>query len=108
MNFILLYITSFEMRTQGIAAFPVPPRPLIFTRFLEFRFLEGAENFVVHHRVQTGSGARPASYPVKGLSLGVKWPGREADDSPLSSAEAKEWVELYLHSPIRLNSVVPS
>jgi hypothetical protein len=24
---------------------------------------------------------------------------READHSPLSSAEVKEWVELYLHSP---------
>jgi hypothetical protein len=24
---------------------------------------------------------------------------READQSPPSSAEAKEWVELYLHSP---------
>jgi hypothetical protein len=24
---------------------------------------------------------------------------READDSPPSSAEVKEWVELYLHSP---------
>jgi hypothetical protein len=26
-------------------------------------------------------------------------PGREADHSPPSSAEIKEWVELYLHSP---------
>jgi hypothetical protein len=25
--------------------------------------------------------------------------GREADHSPPSSAEVKEWVELYLHSP---------
>jgi hypothetical protein len=25
--------------------------------------------------------------------------GHEADHSPLSSAEVKEWVELYLHSP---------
>jgi hypothetical protein len=25
--------------------------------------------------------------------------GREGDHSPLSSAEVKEWVELYLHSP---------
>jgi hypothetical protein len=29
------------------------------------------------------------------LSLGVK---READHSPPSSAQVKEWVELYLHS----------
>jgi hypothetical protein len=26
--------------------------------------------------------------------------GREVDPSPPSSAEVKEWVELYLHSPI--------
>jgi hypothetical protein len=32
------------------------------------------------------------------LSSGVKWPGREADHSPPSSAEVKECVELYLHS----------
>jgi hypothetical protein len=33
------------------------------------------------------------------LSLGVKWPGREADHSSPPSAEVKECVELYLHSP---------
>jgi hypothetical protein len=32
------------------------------------------------------------------LSLGVKRPGREADHSPPSSAEVKQWVKLYLHS----------
>jgi len=32
------------------------------------------------------------------LSLGLKRPGREADQSPTSSAEVKECVELYLHS----------
>jgi hypothetical protein len=29
--------------------------------------------------------------------------GREADHSPPSSAEVKEWVELYLHSPNTLS-----
>jgi hypothetical protein len=33
------------------------------------------------------------------LSLGVKRLGREAGHSPASSAEVREWVELYLHSP---------
>jgi len=33
--------------------------------------------------------------------LGVKRSGREADHPPQSGAEVKEWVELYLHSPIR-------
>jgi hypothetical protein len=31
--------------------------------------------------------------------VGIKRPGREADRSPPSSAEVKECVELYLHSP---------
>jgi hypothetical protein len=35
----------------------------------------------------------------RALSLGVKRPGREAEHSPRSSAEVKEFVELYLHSP---------
>jgi len=30
--------------------------------------------------------------------LGVKRHGREADNSPPSSAEVKDWVELYIHS----------
>jgi hypothetical protein len=34
--------------------------------------------------------------------------GREADQSPPSSAEVKEWVELHLHSPRRLHGVVLS
>jgi hypothetical protein len=33
------------------------------------------------------------------LSVVVKRPGREADHSPPPSAEVKEWVDLYLHSP---------
>jgi hypothetical protein len=36
---------------------------------------------------------------TRGSFPGVKRPGREADHSPPSSAEVKEWVELYLHSP---------
>jgi hypothetical protein len=55
----------------------------------------------LHHRVQNGSGAHPASYPMVtgALSLRIKRPGREADHSPLSNAEVKEWVEICLHSP---------
>jgi hypothetical protein len=55
----------------------------------------------LHHHVQNGSGADPASYPMgtRAVSLGVKRPGREADHSPPSSAEFKEWVEIYLHYP---------
>jgi hypothetical protein len=57
-----------------------------------FRFPAGAGNFSLHHRVQIGSRAHPASYPVgtRGFFPGVKRPGREADHSPPSSAEVKE------------------
>jgi len=36
------------------------------------RFLAGAANFSLRHRVQTGSGAHPASYPMisRGSFLG--------------------------------------
>jgi hypothetical protein len=65
------------------------------------QFLAGAGNFSLHHRVRNGSGAHPASYPmgIRGFSLAVKRPGREADHSPPSSAKVKECVELHLHSP---------
>jgi hypothetical protein len=33
------------------------------------------------------------------FSLEVKRPEREADHSPPSSAEVKEWLDLYLHFP---------
>jgi hypothetical protein len=47
--------------------------------------------FFLHHRVQTGSGTHRASYAdgIGALSLGVKWPGPEADSSPPSSADIK-------------------
>jgi hypothetical protein len=52
----------------------------------------------------------PTQPPIQGvplaLSLEVKRPGREADHSLSSSAEVKECVVLYLHSPIRLHGVV--
>jgi hypothetical protein len=60
----------------------------------------GAGNFSLHHRVQNGSGAHPASYPMgtMGSFPGVRRSGREVDHSPPSSAEVKECVELCLHS----------
>jgi hypothetical protein len=63
------------------------------------RFPVGAGKFSLHHHVQNGSGAQPASYPIstRGSFPGVKLPGHEADHSPPSSAEVKVCVELYLH-----------
>jgi len=50
--------------------------------------------------VQTGCEAHPTSYTVGTSSFpGVKQPGRGVDNPPPSSAEVKERVELYLHSP---------
>jgi hypothetical protein len=60
-----------------------------------------AENFSFHHRIQTGSGAHPASYPVdnRGSFPGAKAAGSWSWPLTPSSAEVKECVELYLHSP---------
>jgi hypothetical protein len=70
----------------------------------------GTGNFSLHHRVQNGSGAHPASYPMGtgGSFTGDKVPGREADHSPPSSAEVKNaWS--YTSTPlIRLHGVVLS
>jgi hypothetical protein len=43
------------------------------------------------HRVQVGSGTHPASYPVVpvSLSLGLKWPGLEANHSAPYSAQVE-------------------
>jgi hypothetical protein len=55
------------------------------------RFPAEAGNFSLHHRVQNGSGAHTASYPMgtKGFSLGVKRHGRGTDHSIPSGAEVK-------------------
>jgi hypothetical protein len=45
----------------------------------------------------------PIQWVPGALSLGVKQPGHEADNSPQSSAEVKECVELYFHSPKTLS-----
>jgi hypothetical protein len=66
------------------------------------RLLAEAGNFSLHHRVQKALGTplQPHIQWVQGaLSLGIRWLGREADQSPPSSAEVKECMELYLHSP---------
>jgi hypothetical protein len=74
------------------------------------RFPAETGNFPLHHRVQNGSGAHPASYQwVSGaLSLGVKRLGREAEHSPPSSAEVKNAWSYTSTPPIRLHGVVCS
>jgi len=65
-----------------------------------FRILAGIEGFYFCRTAQTGCGSNPHCYSVGSriLALEVKWPGHEADHSPLSSAEVKsEWG--YTSSP---------
>jgi hypothetical protein len=50
--------------------------------------------------VQTGPGAQTTAYTMGTESFpGVKRPGRGVGHPPLSKAEVKERVELYLYSP---------
>jgi hypothetical protein len=65
------------------------------------RFPAGAGTLSLHHRDLIDSAAHPASYPlVPGApSLVVKRQVREADHLPPSSAQVKECVELYFHTP---------
>jgi hypothetical protein len=50
-------------------------------------------------RIALGPTHPPIPWAPGALSRGVKRPRREADHSHPSSAEVKEWVQLYLHSP---------
>jgi hypothetical protein len=64
--------------------------------------------FTTASRTALGPTQPPIQWVPGTLSLGVKRAGREADHSHPSSAEVKELVELYLHSPIRLHGVMLS
>jgi hypothetical protein len=55
--------------------------------------------FTTVSRTALGPTQPPIQWVPWALSLGVKRTGRKADHSPPSSAEVKEWVELYLYSP---------
>jgi hypothetical protein len=56
-------------------------------------------DFITASRTALGLTQPPTQGVPGALSVEVKRPGREADHSPTSSAEVKECVELYLHSP---------
>jgi hypothetical protein len=58
------------------------------------------KDFSPLHVIQTSSEAHPASYPMGtgGSFLGVPQPGREADHSPPTSAEAKN-IWIYTSTP---------
>jgi hypothetical protein len=64
--------------------------------------------FTTASRTALGPTQPPVQWVPGALSLGVKRLGREADHSLPSSTEVKEYVELYLHSPIRFHGMVLS
>jgi hypothetical protein len=72
------------------------------------RFQVGAGNFSLLHRVQTGSGAYLASYPMgtSGAFPGGRAPRREAEHSPQFSAKVKNEWSYTSTPPIRLHGVV--
>jgi hypothetical protein len=59
-----------------------------------------------YSRPALGPTQPPIQWVAGALSMRVQRSEREADHSPPSSAEVKEFVELYLYSPIRLHGVV--
>jgi hypothetical protein len=65
-------------------------------RIIGVRFPAEAGNYSLRHPVHTGSGSHLTFYSV---GNGGSIPAGKADHSPPSSAETKECVELYLHSP---------
>jgi len=62
--------------------------------------------FTIMSRTVLGPTQPPIQRVIGTLSLGVKRPVCEADYSPPSSAEVKEYVELYLRSPVQLGGAV--
>jgi hypothetical protein len=68
----------------------------------------GVKNFLFYtsSRPALGSTHPPIQWVPGTLSPGINLPGREADQSPPTSAEVKKNVDLYMHSPIRLHGVV--
>jgi hypothetical protein len=69
-------------------------------------FLVGAGTFffATASRSALGPTQPPIQWVLGTPSLGVKWPGNEADHTPPSSADVKS-VELYFHSPIHLHGM---
>jgi hypothetical protein len=66
---------------------------------IEFKISAFLHVHMTASRTALGPTPPPIQWIPGAFSLGVKRLEREADHSPPSSAEVKEWVELYLHFP---------
>jgi hypothetical protein len=75
---------------------------------VRFQVEVGIFLFIIASRTALGHTHPPTQWVRGALSLGVKRPQLEPDHSPPSSAEVKECLELYLHSPIHLHGVLLS
>jgi hypothetical protein len=95
----LLTCITFSTNSVFSKIFSVYTEPAVHR---EFWALLNTLPYIVSRPVQ-GPTQPPIQWVPRALSLGLKRPEREADHSPPSSAEVKECVELYLHSPIRLH-----
>jgi hypothetical protein len=84
-NYFFLRGCSAGLRTIGVLRFDSRRRLGIF--------------LFTASRPALGPTHPPIQWVPGALSLGVKRPDRETDHSPPSSAEVRECVELYLHSP---------
>jgi hypothetical protein len=67
------------------------------------RFPAGAGNFFLHHRLQNGSGAHPASYP---MGTRGSFPGGEVDHSSPSNAEIKQCVPLWRGAQLKHRELI--
>jgi hypothetical protein len=75
-----------------------------------FESRQGLESFLstTASRPALGPTQSPIQWLSGAVSLGIERPESDAEHSPPSSAEVKECVELYLHSPTSLHGVVLS
>jgi hypothetical protein len=88
-----------RLRIRGsLSAVPIYLHGVVLRHRHNFAFTF-AFLFTTAFRTALGPTQPPIQWIPGALSLGVKRQGREADHSPSSNAEVKEWVELYLHSP---------
>jgi hypothetical protein len=90
-----------EWKSSGVHVFLYVVFAILQTMLIGVRFPARVGNFSFHTVSRpTLRSTQPSNQWAPGaLSLGVKRPEREVDQSPPSSAKVKECTELYLHSP---------
>jgi hypothetical protein len=98
-------VLSFPSQFMMIYCYPMATSWTIGVLGFDFRGGGGGECFSSTSRPERLRG--PPSLQPNGYQ-GLFLSGRESDHSPPSSADVKELVELYLHSPICLHGVVLS